>query len=129
MTDNPTVITAGELKPCPVTQADRNTVHRLLADKAFTARRVLPNGQRVMEGAVPYADVLDAFARHRITTEQATAQAERERIAEIVHDAMVWAAQQGGHPIRWCGGNSFAEGRARQAATAIRTLSQGDPND
>jgi hypothetical protein len=40
------------------------------------------------------------------------------KVAEIIHDAMVWAAKQAGEPQRWQNGNSLAEGRAREAARA-----------
>lgn len=56
-----------------VSQADRNDVHRLLLDKAFAELRLI-DGKPVFQGAVPYSDVLEAFARHRLSAEEGKAE-------------------------------------------------------
>jgi hypothetical protein len=50
---------------------------------------------------------------------------DREAVAQVVHDAMRWAADRScvdKHP-EWQGGNSFAEDEARRAADRIAALS------
>jgi len=62
-----------------VTQADRDNVHRLLFDKAFTAHRNI-DGKHFVQGAVAYSDVLEAFAAHRIAHQSPTS-VSREAVA------------------------------------------------
>lgn len=53
----------------------------------------------------------------------------REAIAKRVHEAMVWATEQPGPAKDWCGGNSFAEDKARRTADRIQSLSHHTPAD
>jgi hypothetical protein len=48
-----------------------------------------------------------------------TLHAAESGMAKLVHDAMVWAANQGGQPQPWQDGNSIAEGYARTVANQI----------
>jgi hypothetical protein len=42
-----------------------------------------------------------------------------EAIAELVHDAMMWAVGCGGEPRNWAGGKSLGEEMAREYAMEI----------
>lgn len=91
-----------------VEQRHRNVVHRILHNKTFTARRVI-DGRHVLQGAVPYSDVVEAFAQFERDCLAALSPAatpdlvEREEAARVLGDDKCLEMAVDRAAVEWCG--------------------------
>ena len=105
----------------PVTLADKLTIRM----RAYAASE--KGSDNEARQAIALADLIgrnEKAIERAILTQHGRHEGLREAIAELVHGAMVWAAQaRGGEPKPWQEGNSTAEDEARRTARKIAALS------
>ena len=101
----------------PVTLADKLTIRM----RAYAASE--KGSDNEARQAIALADLIgrnEKAIERAILTQHGRHEGLREAIAELVHGAMVWAAQaRGGEPKPWQEGNSTAEDEARRTARKI----------